>query len=124
MPNLFGSKAPGWNVNSTIGTNLTNRSNADVAAYFTSLFNVTGQKAYAQVLASAFAVFTTNNALNTGNVTYSGTTSRALADKYGFTRSNTGAGAAIFTVHQADWHAFALGTLTATQSVAQLLTLA
>src|SRR5205823_13942800 len=100
FPNLFGSKAPAFNVASTIGTNLTNRSNSDVAAYFVSLFNVGGQKSYAQVLATAFAVFTTTNSLNTGNVTYSGTTSRALATKYGFTLSNTGAGAATYTVPQ------------------------
>ena len=55
--------------------------------YFLSLFGVIGQKSYAQVLATAFAVFTTTNSLNTG------TTSRSLATKYGFTLSNTGTGA-------------------------------
>ena len=34
LPNLFGKNAPAFNVNSTIGTNLTNRSNTDVANYF------------------------------------------------------------------------------------------
>src|SRR5262249_30372563 len=81
FPNLFGKNAPAFNVNSTIGTNLTGRSNTDVANYFLSLFNVTGQKSYAQVLATAFAVFTTTSSLNTGKLPsgYSGLDSRTLA---------------------------------------------
>src|SRR5207253_8900801 len=102
FPNLFGKNASAWNVNSTIGTNLTGQSNSNVAAYFVSLFNAGGQKPYAQVLATAFAVFTTTNSLNTG------TTSRALATQYGFTLSNTGTGASTYTVLSADWPAFGL----------------
>jgi hypothetical protein len=116
MPNLFGAKAPAFNVNSTIGTNLTNRSDSDVASYFLSLFGVSGQKSYAQVLATAFAVFTTTNSLDTG------TSSRGLAAKYGFTLSNTGAGAVSYTVPQADWPAFGItSSSSATQSIFQLL---
>jgi len=119
MPNLFGKNAPGWNVNSTIGTNLTGRSNTDVANYFLTIFGVSGQKSYAQILATAFAVFTTTNSLNTG------ATSRALATKYGFTLSNTGAGAATYTVPQADWAAFGItSSAGATQSISQLTLLA
>jgi hypothetical protein len=117
-PNLFGSGAPAFNVNSTIGTNLTNRSNSDVAAYFLSLFSVSGQKSYAQVLATAFAVFTTTNSLDARS------TSRSLATKYGFILSNTGTGAVTYTVPQADWPAFGLTSSTATQSISQLLLLA
>jgi hypothetical protein len=118
LPNLFGAKAPAFNVNSTIGTNLTNRSDSDVAAYFLSLFGVSGQKAYAQVLASALATFTTTNSTNTG------ATSRALAIKYGFALSNTGAGAATYVVPQADWPAFGLTSSTAVQSINRLILLA
>jgi len=117
-PNLFGKNAPAFNVNATTGTNLTGRSNADVANYFLSIFGVTGNKAYAQVLATAFAVFTTTNSLDTG------ATSRALATKFGFTLSNTGTGATTYTVPSADWPAFGLTSSTATQTIAQLLLLA
>jgi hypothetical protein len=119
FPSLFGKNAPAFNVSSTIGTNLTGRSNSDVAAYFMSLFGVSGQKSYAQVLATAFAVFTTTNSLNTG------ASGRSLAAKYGFTLSNTGAGAASYAVPQADWAAFGITSSGgATQSIASLLQLA
>jgi hypothetical protein len=118
LPNLFGKNAPAWNVNSTIGTNLTNQSDQNVASYFVTLFNAGGMKPYAQVLATAFAVFTTTNSLDTG------TTSRNLATGYGFTLSNTGAGAATYTVPSADWPALQLTSSNATQSIAQLLLLA
>ena len=117
-PNLFGKNAPAFNVNSTIGTNLTGRSNTDVANYFLSLFGASGQKSYGQVLATAFAVFTTTNSLNTG------ATSRSLATKYGFTLSNTGTGAASYAVPSADWPAFGLTSANSTQSIASLLLLA
>jgi hypothetical protein len=118
-PNLFGKNAPAFNVNSTTGTNLTNRSDADVAAYFMSVFGVSGQKSYAQVLATAFAVFTTTNSDNTGS------TSRNLAIKYGFSLSNTGGGAATYAVPQADWAAFGITSSSgATQTIANLLLLA
>src|SRR5206468_2536495 len=89
FPNLFGKNAPAFNVNSTTGTNLTGRKNSEVAQYFLSLFNAPGAKTYAQVLATDLAVFTTNTSLNTGNVVYNGTNSRALALKYGFILSST-----------------------------------
>ncbi|MDB5305358.1 MAG: Cadherin proteinputative collagen-binding protein, partial [Phycisphaerales bacterium] len=116
MPNLFGKNAPAFNVASTTGTNLTNRSNTDVAAYFLSLFGVSGQKSYAQVLSTAFAVFTTTNSLDAGSA------SRALALKYGFILSNSGGGAATFAVPQADWAAFGITSSTsATKTIIQLL---
>ena len=86
FPNLSVAKAPAFKVNSTIGTNLTNRSNSDVASYFLSLFGVSGQKTYAQVLATALAEFTTTNSLDTGSA------SRALAIKYGFVLSTQAPG--------------------------------
>jgi hypothetical protein len=117
MPNLFGCKAPAFNVKSTIGTNLTNQSNANVAAYFISLFNVTGQKSYAQVLATAFACFTTSTQFNTG------TSGIALANKYGFTMSYYGTAAATFTVASVDYQAFGLTASTSTETIGQLLLL-
>jgi len=124
MPHLFGKNAPGFNVNSTIGTNLTGRSNTDVANYFLTLFNVSGQKSYAQVLATSFAVFTTTNSLNTGNVIVNGTNGRALATKYGFSLSNGGTGASTYTVAAADWAAFGITSSSgATKTVSQLLAL-
>jgi hypothetical protein len=71
---------------------LTGKSNADVAALFQTLFGVQGQKVEAQILATALAVFTTTNALNTG------ATSRALAVKHGFLLSDAGTGAALWNV--------------------------
>src|SRR5205823_12814606 len=53
-----------------------------------------------------------------------GATSRALAAKYGFTLTNTGAGAATYNVPSADWAAFGLTSTTSTQSILQLLLLA
>ena len=44
LPNLFGKSAPAFNVNSTVGTNLTNRSNTDVANYFLKIYGTNGQK--------------------------------------------------------------------------------
>jgi len=92
FPNLFGKNAAAYSTSSTIGINLTGRSNAEVAAYFLKLFDVTGPKTYAQVLATAFSVFTTTNSLNTA------TTSRALATKFGFTLSTNGAAAASYNI--------------------------
>jgi hypothetical protein len=124
-PNLFGNKAPAFSVSSTIGTNLTGRSNTDVANYFLSLFGVSGQKAYAQVLATALSVFTTTSTLDTGNVTYSGTTSKALATKFGFAISTVGGGAANVIVPSADWAAFGISSSAgATKTVSLLLSLA
>jgi hypothetical protein len=118
-PNLFGKNAPAFNVNSTIGTNLTNRSDTDVANYFLSLFGVSGDKSYAQVLATAFAVFTTTKSLNYG------TAGQSLATKYGFALSNTGTGAATYTVPSADWSAFGITSSSgALKTISQLLALA
>jgi hypothetical protein len=118
-PNLFGKYAPAFNVSATTGTNLTGRSNTDVANYFLNLFGVTGQKVYAQVLATAFAAFTTNSSLDTG------TTSRSLAAKFGFKLTSGGAGAAGYTVKSADWAAFGItSSAGAATTVGNLLLLA
>jgi len=66
---------------------LAGKSNNDIAAYFLSLFNVTGQKTYAQILAVALATYETDSDLS-GNV----------AVKYGFNVSTTGTGAKLFNV--------------------------
>jgi hypothetical protein len=79
FPYLYGANA---GVN-----NLTGKLNADVAALFLRLFNVTGQKTYAQVLAGALAVYMTDS-------DYSGT----LATQYGFHVTSTGAGAKTYNV--------------------------
>ncbi len=99
---------------------MTGRSDGDVAAYFLSLFGVSGQKSYAQVLATALAVFTTTSSLNTG------TTGQTLAVKYGFKITTGGTGAAKYTVPQADWAAFNLtsSSPTKTLTVSQLLSTA
>jgi uncharacterized repeat protein (TIGR01451 family) len=92
MPDLFGKNAPKFSATAKTGVNLSGRSNAEVASYFLSLFAVTGQKTYAQVLATAFSVFTTTNSLNTG------TTGKSLASRYGFILSAGGAGAFTYNV--------------------------
>jgi hypothetical protein len=86
-PDLFGINAPAFNVNSTIGTNLTGRSNSDVAAYFLSLFRVHGQKTYAQVLATALNVYATTLSLG-----------GQAAKPYGFTIDQYGLGASGYNV--------------------------
>jgi hypothetical protein len=119
FPNLFGKNAPAFNVSSTTGTNLTGRSDSDVAAYFLSLFGVSGQKSYAQVLATALAVFTTTSSLDAGN------SSQTMAKGFGFNITSGGAGAATFTVPKADWPAFGITSSTgATLTISQLLSLA
>src|SRR5205085_4640819 len=83
------------------------------------LFNVSGQKSYAQVLATALAVFTTTNSLNTGM------TSRALATKFGFTLSTGGSSPAALVVPQADWAAFGITTSSGSvKTIGQVLTFA
>ncbi|MFO0950726.1 MAG: SdrD B-like domain-containing protein [Isosphaeraceae bacterium] len=80
FPNMFG-------VNS--GTsNLTGRSNADVAAFFQGRFVLKGEKLDAQVLATALAVYVTNATLN-------GTRAGTL---YGFVIAGNGVGTATFDV--------------------------
>ncbi len=83
FPNLYGQGGM---------HDLTGRTDADVAALFVTLFGVKGQKTEAQILATALAVFTTTNALDTGSA------SRALAAKYGFVLSDAGTGAALWNV--------------------------
>jgi hypothetical protein len=101
FPNLYG-------VNAGSNNNLTNKTNAQVAQYYLTLFNVTGQKVYAQVLATALAVFTTNTTLNTG------ANSQSLAQGYGFILNSNGTGAALYTVSAADGAAFGLSTTSST----------
>src|SRR5262249_48038007 len=80
LPNLYGDAA---------GTNkLKGKTNAQVAAYFQTLFSLQGQKTEAQVLATALAVYATNATLdNTG-----------VAASYGFTVSGTGLGTSTWNV--------------------------
>lgn len=79
FPNLYGS---------TTGTNnMTGKTNTDVARYFTTLFKQDGQKAQAQVLANALAIYATTASLG-GNA----------ATQYGFTVSAAGVGASTFNV--------------------------
>ncbi len=66
---------------------MTNKSNADVAALFVAFFNVRGQRTNAQVLAGALAVYVTNKTL-------AGTT----AQRYGFNISISGTGAKTYNV--------------------------
>jgi glyoxylate utilization-related uncharacterized protein len=108
FPNLYGVNAGSHN--------LTNKSNAYVAQFFLTLFNVTGQKADAQVLATALAVFTTTSSLNTGS------NSQSLARGFGFIISSAGTGAALDTVSPADGAAFGLSTtMPTTTTVLDLL---
>jgi hypothetical protein len=74
FPNLFGA--------------LSGKTNTQVADAFRTLFNVSGQKTYAQIMASALAVYVTNSSI-------SGTT---IAQKYGFNVTTTGTGAKVYNV--------------------------
>jgi hypothetical protein len=67
--------------------NMTNKTNADVAALFMTFFNVTGQKTDAQILAGALASYVTSSTL-------AGTT----AGKYGFNTSTSGTGTKTYNV--------------------------
>ncbi len=71
-----------------IYSNLAGKSNAEVAAYFQTLFKQTGQKTAAQFLAGALAAYATNTALAGG----------AYAAGYGFTVSANGTGIATYNV--------------------------
>ncbi|MFO0804997.1 MAG: SdrD B-like domain-containing protein [Gemmataceae bacterium] len=79
FPNLYGSSAG--------ANNLTGKTNTQVAAYYITLFKVSGQKLAAQVLATAFAVYATDSDL-------AGTAARA----YGFEVTTGGTGEARFNV--------------------------
>jgi hypothetical protein len=74
-----------YGVNST--TNLTNKTNADVAALFLQDFSVTGMKTDAQILGAALATYVTNSTL-AGNAAVS----------YGFVVSSTGTGSTTYNV--------------------------
>ncbi len=67
--------------------NLAGKSNTQIAAYFLTLFNVKGQKTYAQVLAGALASYVTSSTLAGNN-----------AANYGFNVSTLGTGAKTFNV--------------------------
>jgi hypothetical protein len=100
FPNLYGS-GDGAN-------NLTGLTNARVAAYFQSLFNLGGNRAQAQVLAVALNVYATTSSLG-------GTAGAA----YGFRVSATGLGACSYSVGN-DGAAFGVANNT-TLIVYQLL---
>lgn len=68
--------------------NMTGKTNTQVAAYFQTLFNQKGQKLQAQVLATAFAVYSTNTTL-------AGST---VAQNYGFIVDTSGTGSATYNV--------------------------
>jgi hypothetical protein len=78
--NLYGAQA---------GANdLAGKTNAQIAAYFVTLFNQQGQKLAAQVLSTALAVYVTDS-------TYAGGT---YAAKYGFVVNGTGTGAVSYNI--------------------------
>ena len=80
FPNLWGANA---------GTNnLAGKTNAQVAAFYLTKFNVKGQKLDAQMLSVAFATYVTNSTL-------AGST---LASKYGFIVNTTGTANATINV--------------------------
>ena len=78
FPNLYGRSSP---------HNLVGKTNVDVAALFTRLFNSGGQKLDAQVLGVALAVYSTTASLG-----------GAAAVKHGFTVDAAGAGQRLFSV--------------------------
>jgi len=75
-PNIYGSSAGSHN--------LSGKSRSTVASLFITLFNVSGQKLDAQVLATALAVYTTTNTLNS---TFAG---QSFAQQHGFVISAPG----------------------------------
>jgi protocatechuate 3,4-dioxygenase beta subunit len=77
--NLYGSSAG--------ANNLTNKTNAQVAAYFLNLFGMNGQKLQAQVLAVALASYVTDSDL-------AGTVAR----QYGFQVNSSGTASALFNI--------------------------
>lgn len=79
FPRLYGAAAG--------ANNLAGKTNAQVAAFYRTLFNRSGQKLDAQALAVAFAVYVTNTSL-AGNV----------AVGYGFEVSRFGTGASTYSV--------------------------
>jgi hypothetical protein len=100
FPNLYGAYAG--------SNNLSGQSNAQVAAYFLTLFNLDGTQVQAQVLATALNVYATTTSLG-GNA----------AAAYGFSVSATGLGACSYSVGS-DGAAFGVANNT-TCNVYQLL---
>jgi hypothetical protein len=80
FPYLWGGTAP-------TGSNLTGKTNADVAALALTYFNVHGAKTNLQMLGAALAVYVTNSTL-AGNT----------ASGYGFNVSSNGTGMKVFNV--------------------------
>jgi hypothetical protein len=80
FPHLYGAQAGSHN--------LAGQSNAQVAAFFQSLFVLQGPKVDAQVLAAALAVYVTNATLD----------STGVGASYGFTVQGDGVGTATFNV--------------------------
>jgi hypothetical protein len=78
-----------WGVNAG-ANNLAGKTNAQIASYYVTKFNVRGQKLDAQVLSVAFATYVTNSTL-AGNV----------AAKYGFKVNAMGTGSATVNVGKA-----------------------
>jgi hypothetical protein len=100
FPNLYGA--------STGANNLAGKSNAQVATYFQTLFNLSGTKVQAQVLAVALNVYATTSSLG-GNA----------GVPYGFTVTATGLGARLYNVGK-DGAAFGVANNT-TLNVYELL---
>ena len=80
FPHLYGP--------TTGASNMTGKTNTQVASYFMTLFNASGQKTAAQVLANALAIYATNSTLAGGT----------MASSYGFIVNASGTGAATFNV--------------------------
>jgi hypothetical protein len=78
FPNLYGAAS---------GHNLMGKTNAQVAAYDLTLFVVSGQKTFAQMLGVALATYVTNTTLGGTN-----------AAAYGFHQSSTGTGSLYYNV--------------------------
>ena len=75
FPHLWGPSATAPNIN------LTGKTNAQVSSFFNTLFAMSGQKTYAQILAGAFASYATNSYLAGGS----------YGASYGFTVVSSGA---------------------------------
>jgi hypothetical protein len=101
FPNLYGASAS--------ANNLTGKTNAQVAAYFQTLYKLGGNQVQAQVLAMALNVFATTRSLS-GNA----------GAAYGFTITDWGLGAYSYSVPTKDAAAFGL-TSSATRNVYELL---
>ena len=79
FPHLYGASSP---------ANLANRTNAQLASFYQTLFGVSGQKLDAQVMAVALATYVTDQQLAGG----------VYGTKYGFSVSDTGLGDATYNI--------------------------